>query len=544
MGISVICCACGKRFDERALDGEWLNRRCPLCGKRLSEELYDKAARELVKGPGVVRPGRGRMTARAKLDNLALARYYTSEWFRLACASRGSEAPDKGLYGLGPRYDGEGKLVLEPADDDRSPEGGWGRSAEYRVFDALRAEVARRKSPLAGARIVPCLMFPWLPGQKPNQWGARERGELDCVLMAESFALVVEVKRRNLHVKASADYAHVRERNEEGSFRSAHEVVDQVTNGAEAFAERQSLYPPERIFRMIAYVDPLSFTCKGRGFKDGLLVSTLPDDGEAPFIADIRALAQSLSPVATRKQIRALAHDLHATFGNTHKPRTSRIILGTGAPSKKERLTDRMLDALKQRIADEGSPLHGARLVEHPECEVQFMRKGKPGKTTTMRLAGLLLTRTHAVIIDARAWPCHVNTHVPFATVYTGDSSRGAKPVKEPIRHDWDLAPIGYENRSGTLTLMTALSRSLDELLAYQERNRACRCHVFVNPESFYSDCDDFRSRTFIGYWKGRRDNVVGALERLVESKSPIMTQEELDDLADSIERIGWEARP
>ena len=85
MGATIRCCKCGGGFDERALEGVWLERRCPLCGKKLSEETYDKSAAHL-----------GKRRARER-DELALARFYTSEWFRLACAGQGSEAADKGL---------------------------------------------------------------------------------------------------------------------------------------------------------------------------------------------------------------------------------------------------------------------------------------------------------------------------------------------------------------------------------------------------------------------------------------------------------------
>ena len=90
MGTKIRCCKCHGKFDERTLAGGWLARRCPVCGKKLSEEVYDKAAAQLGK-----RKGRERA-------ELALARFYTSEWFRLACAGQGSDAADKGLHGLKP----------------------------------------------------------------------------------------------------------------------------------------------------------------------------------------------------------------------------------------------------------------------------------------------------------------------------------------------------------------------------------------------------------------------------------------------------------
>lgn len=517
MGTKVRCCKCHELFDERTLAGGWLERRCPVCGKKLSEEAYDKAAAATSK------------RKKRERGEFAVARYYTSEWFRLACAGQGSDAADKGLRGLKPGYSGAGAFKLEPADGDRSPEGGLGVSAEYFVFDSLRAEIAQSESPLAGSFIVPHLMFPWLPGQKPKQWGAKQRAEVDCVLFARSCAIVVEVKRRSHHVRVSDDFRHIRERGEGGSFRSASESVEQVERGADSFFERQALYPRDRIFKLIVYVEPRSFTCKGDRFSDGWFASYLDSQGHAHYVDAIRTLVGSLEPIASKRAVRALSERMLDEFGNTIERRRGHVV-GTqdSAVVAKRRRTNAMLDALEAKTHDKRSALYGARLLRNLECDVQIGKHESDFQTKRANVTGLLLTRSFAFLIDAKRWPVHVNTHSPFATVYTGDADDGAQFVEDSIRHDWDLDEICYRNRSGSLTLLKYLARSLEELDEYRQSNRVCTMNVFVDPLSFCTDCDTFRQRTFIGYWNSHSNNIFAALEDQVESAQPIMTQQEL----------------
>lgn len=587
-GAFIRCCFCGETFDERKLRGTWLERSCPRCSQRLSEQTYDDQAKDVLKRH---RPQLGKR-GRKKLDELAFGRYYTSEWFRLACASKGSESADKGLFGLRPEYAKDGTFTLVPDDADRSPEGSWGISAEYRVFDALRREIVhggielrertttadrrsgatlshdadgkreaspdagpgskrlgpnspaskkepRAHDPLAGTRLVPHLVFPWLPGQKPQQWGARDRAEIDCVLMCESCAIVVEVKRHTHHVRASNDFHSIRERTDDGQFRSAKEVLEQVDNCVGAFAERQQLYPENRIFKLIVFVDPHSFKCASTRFRADTLISYLDDEGEH-FCTAVRELASGFDAIASPSDIQKLADSMLERFGNTAESKSGSIVRGHDPSTGKTRKrTDAMLNALEKQARNGHSPLHGARLLRYPTCEVEMGKRGKPLRTKETSVSGILLTRTHAVLIMGRIWPVHVNTHVPFATVYTGDPKDGAKHIEDAIRHDWDLDEIRYKNRSGSLTMMTYLSKKLVDVERYRERNRVCTMNVFIGPTSFYSDCEEFRSRAFSGYWRKSGDNIVAALETLVSGAEPIMTQKELDRLADELAAIG-----
>ena len=523
-GAQVTCCHCGGAFDERKLGGTWLDRRCPQCGERLSEEAYDAQAED------------------------ALSRYYTSEWFRLACAGQGSTAPDRGLFGLEPSY-AAGAFTLTPADDDRSPEGGLGVSAEYFAFDAVRAEIARPGSPLAGAMLVPHLVFPWLPGQKPKQWGAKHRAEVDFIIMCGSCAIIVEVKRHDRHVRVSSDYQRIRESTEGGSFRSASEPVEQVQRGADSFAERQSAYPPDRIFKMVVFVDPLSFECKGSAFRDGWFAAALEGGDASRMVDALRTLVKGLDPIVKPAEIAKLAADFLAEFGNTRARRVGRIV-DVGSPASRGRRTNAFLNALDGKTRRAKSPLSGARLLRGLTCEVETGKRGKgrgkgkrngkaaeTPKFKEIELAGLLLTRAHAVLVDVRRWPVHVNTHAPFATVYTGDPAEGARIVEADIRHDWDLDEIHYKNRSGSLTLLTYAGKSIIDLEPWRERNRVYTLHVFVDPASFVSDCDEFRSRTYLGFWRGAEENVFDALEALEASSEPIMSRPEFDRLVATLSR-------
>ena len=551
MGTKILCCKCGEHFDERTLEGTWLKRRCPVCGKRLSENFHDAEARAVIAKLRRSRHDKADDTAERtdelerKLGELAFARYYTSEWFRLSCASRGSESSDRGLFGLSPSYDRVSKnFRLGPADPDRSPEMGLGASAEYFVFDALRAEITKKSSPLAGARLLPGLVFPWFPNKKPQQWGASVRAETDCVVLGESCAVVIEVKRHNHHVKASADSEHVRERSAEGaSYKSANEILEQIENGAAAFEERQELYPHERIYRAVIFVEPLSFACKQTQFRNGVLVSCLDhenDGAHARFIEAFRQLFGNLEPIAEAQDVSSLAEHLMNKYGNTAAPNEGSIIQGQGpAFPTHMRTTAKMLEHIERLTADPQSPLFGARLLTNLSCTVQTGKRGKPRQEKQVGVAGLLLTRAHAILIDTRSWHVHVNTHVPFATVYTGNPKKGAKPVNDEIRHDWDLDPIHYENRSGSLTLFKFVAKRVEELAVYRDRNRVCSMNIFLNPASFHSDSGEFRQRTFIGYWSRKSNNIVAALEELTLNAEPIMSQEDLDAFAVEIASIG-----
>ena len=520
MGTMIRCCKCGELFDERALEGSWLERRCPLCGKKLSEETYDKAAR-----------GIGKRKKRER-DELALARFYTSEWFRLACAGQGSVAADKGLHGLKPRYSADGVFELVPDDENRSPEGGLGVSAEYFVFDSIRAEIAHQKSPLAGSFLVPHLMFPWLPGQKPKQWGAKQRAEVDCVLFTRSCAVVVEVKRRAHHVRVSTDQRHIRERGEGTSYRSSPEPVEQVERGADSVLERQTLYPKDRIFKLVVYVEPQSFTGEAKSFVDGWLTSYLDGSGRAHYIDALCELVSAHEPIASKRAVRTLSERMLQEFGNTVERRRGHILGSQPAETAaKRRRTNAMLDAIEAKTKDKSSPLYGAVLVKNFQCEVQVGKHEKDFQEKQVDVVGLLLTRSFAFLIDAKRWPVHVNTHAPFATVYTGDADEGAEFVEGSIRHDWDIESIHYRNRSGSLTLLKYVARSLEELDRYRESNRVCTLNVFVDPLTFCTDGDTFRQRTYIGFWNSRQDNIISALETQVESAAPIMTQSEIREL-------------
>lgn len=550
-GATIRCCLCGGDFDERALEGAWLDRRCPLCDSRLTEEAYDAAAADVIARH---RPALGRKGARS-LERLALARYYTSEWFRLACAGQGSKAADKGLFGLVPGYDpATGAFTLEPGDEDRSPEGGLGTSAEYFTFEALRREITAPGSPLANTRLLPALVFPWLPGQKPKQWGARHRAETDCVILNEFFACIVEVKRRNHHVRVSRNQA-VRECTESGSYRSASEPLEQVQRGADSFAERQRLYPRERIYRLVVYVEPLSFEGGFSSFRDRLLVSWVGSDGSAQFTKALLELTRTLSPIAAPQQVSALAEELLDRFGNTKERRVGRILIGNRTlDGSRQHRTSAMLRSIEARCEDDRSPLHGSHLLTNLLCEVQVDRRERrnrksgengtaPSDSISLKrvdIPGLLLTRTHAIFIDAKRWPVHVNTHASFATVYTGDPAEGAEIVEADIRHDWDLDAICYKNRSHSLTLPNYVSKCMPEVDAYRERNRVSTMHVFIDPASFVTDGDTFRQKAFIGFWRGGRegDNILEALEAYVSGAEPIMTQAELDRFANRLARV------
>ena len=233
-----------------------------------------------------------------------------------------------------------------------------------------------------------------------------------------------------------------------------------------------------------------------------------------------------------------LAERLLAEFGNTYARRRGGIV-DVGALDGVGRRSRAFLKALDQKTRDPRSALHGAHLLRGVACEVEAGKRGKEQKLKQVKVAGLLLTRSHAVLVDARCWHVHVNTHVPFATVYTGDPDDGAECVQADIRHDWDLGEINYKNRSGSLTLLTYVSKSLTELDRYRERNRLCTMHVFVDPASFVSDCEEFRQRTYLGFWRGAQDNVFAALEQLESGAEPIMSQRELDRRASELLQRG-----
>lgn len=231
-----------------------------------------------------------------QIQQLALDRYGIGEWFQLThmplqvCDKNGAVECQ-----LDVRYTSAGRFMLTGNN-----EVGGGIVGEFTVFEALRARVQDERSNLYGAALLPNLYLPFgtrsgarlqeagfsqMNGQlRPDEQSsqaARMGGQssknmrqVDCVVATDKCAFVIEVKKWRAHVQANAPFSHVhvaRGDVQEAQFSDASDMLRQVREGAKAF-ERASSYATNRIFRVIVFVNPLSFESDASGFCNRMLV--------------------------------------------------------------------------------------------------------------------------------------------------------------------------------------------------------------------------------------------------------------------------------
>ena len=326
-----------------------------MCGSRLSEDDYDADARELCRQRSVLAEQRialrddlksrqrklgnlhwwerpfhkrwereaERMEARlsecgamagelsGRLKALPASRYHVSEWFQ--CTHIPLRALDwRGQidFRLDARYTGSGQFRLAGKDVSAS-----GYEGEHVVFEALRKRITDSSSSLHGARLLPNLFLP-RDGSEVDMRAGRWR-QVDCVVATDRGLFVIEVKRWNARVSATASYDSLfveRKGANNGVYAPADQVMGQIAQTADAL-DRVSPYPEERVCRAVVFVRPREFECPARDFVGNQLVSWADFD-EAPFVEAIERQLSAWEPLFDEGDIGAWADDILLGFGD------------------------------------------------------------------------------------------------------------------------------------------------------------------------------------------------------------------------------------
>lgn len=253
------CCECGEPFFIETLGGRFLERRCPLCGKRVHEWGYDDRGRRLAYKLGIAKRNNHEDAhmIEADLKRLALARYLASEWYLLSgtpSCSRGFDIIDEG-YSFTPCYDVKGQFCLKANYGHHIVHGITG---EMTLFDLLRTCVNNRQSPLYGGKIVPNT---FLAKSKVERGHVRvRRNQTDCIFLHPEGAIAFEVKRWHSSIRVDAVRGEVVVTKKGNVTRYSGDEGPSV----QAMAARKALLSEieglngRRACGMVTFVDPLN----------------------------------------------------------------------------------------------------------------------------------------------------------------------------------------------------------------------------------------------------------------------------------------------
>lgn len=255
------CCECGELFPISELQGSFMARFCPLCGKRLHEGAYDAHARDVAWRLRRAERGSARAHAFAdELERLALARYLTSEWYLLTgtpTSAVGHNATQE-VYSFTPAYDEFGKFFLQGNHGKSEVRGIRG---EFVLFESLRSYVRDLSSYLFGSMIIPSIE---LPTDRIDDRGGlhTSRNQTDCVVLTRQGAFVLEVK--NWHAKINADVpqrrVEVTRKWRTWEYCWDEGPIKQALGSREALIEHCPELNPDRVCGAVVFVDPIEMT--------------------------------------------------------------------------------------------------------------------------------------------------------------------------------------------------------------------------------------------------------------------------------------------
>lgn len=369
--INCLCPHCNASFTQEKLAGSYLNRTCPVCNqpivpedfdlqaKRAKEEIeeYEAAKEEpqkkvdkytkLMKATRffLLRPlhryfEKKRNKALDEIEKLAdhqavltrriasraLMRYYTSEWY----ARTGQPLIRKVIspFQLVPYYD-ENSIWKLP----RGKKALSGMTAEFAVFEELLKYVTNPESGvLYRAQLVPNIYLP-RPSKQATQQG-RFWDQIDLVLLTRCAVFVIEIKRRYKDIRANAPFKRIPSKSlPYGSPKNATDepASEDVWDSEETSALYQNsrhalavndvidLFPFDRIYEQVVFVEPHSFESDCFEFIDNVNVSCLTD--ELLFMAPIEKVCRELDPIAIQEQIDELGEKLVSTYGDINQKR-------------------------------------------------------------------------------------------------------------------------------------------------------------------------------------------------------------------------------
>lgn len=369
--INCLCPHCNASFTQEKLAGSYLNRRCPVCNQVIEPGHFDQQVKqvkdkirnyEIAKDTPQKREAKyaklshvtrffllrplhkyfekkrnkaadqiAELTSHQKvlqrrITSLALMRYYTSEWY----VRTGQPLTRKVIapFQLVPYYDKNDVWKLPRGKKALS-----GMTAEFAVFEALLKRVTDQSSEIFyHAQLVPNIYLPRHSKRGVQQ--GRFWDQIDLVLLTRYAAFVIEVKRRYKDIKVNAPYREILSKEptvwDEGSevdisdaeiVWDTKETAALTQNSYHALAVNDviGLFPFERIYEQVVFVEPYSFVCNSSEFVDNVNVSAITT--KPLFIRPIEKACRELEPIATQEQIDQLGEELVSTYGDINQKR-------------------------------------------------------------------------------------------------------------------------------------------------------------------------------------------------------------------------------
>lgn len=206
-------------------------------------------------------------------------------------------------------------------------------AAEFAVFEALLKYITDPESGfLYHAQLVPNIYLP-----RPTKQGIQQGrfwDQIDLVLLTRYAVFVIEVKRRYKDIEANEPFRRIRSKrplygsvDNETDLSDAEEAWDseetsalhQNSRHALAVNDVIDLFPFERVYEQVVFVEPHSFQSDCLEFIDNVNVSCLTD--EPLFVAPIEKVCSELEPIATQEQIDQLGEELVSAYGDINQKR-------------------------------------------------------------------------------------------------------------------------------------------------------------------------------------------------------------------------------
>lgn len=223
-----------------------------------------------------------------------------------------------------------------------------------------------------------------------------------------------------------------------------------------------------------------------------------------PLEADTSWLSYSLS-------LRYAAFESHCVFS----------LMGSSGSAEAASIAGEheVFELLRKRTLVPDSPLFNARIL--PNLYLPKERGHVAAGSFWNQIDCLVLTRSCAFVIEVKRRCADVRTCRPFDHIWS--NSPGKKYDKEEDLTLWD-DPLGQNAKHAKL---------FNSLCGEYPYERIYEAVVIVGSHSFKSDCDQFVGNVYVGSMN-RSKRLVGTFEDAIRENDPIMTDEEVDALADA----------
>lgn len=375
----IVCPHCAQAFFAKQLEGKFLERFCPCCGKKILPSNYDEKAAPLLERTAVLLGALRRYRrkeaffqekvdactkwwkapekwllalcwsvyrkvnadkieaqsaeydlAKKELCHLAKFRYYTSEWFACTHVHLFDEGgPLKACYHIE-----TGKYEAFPArdrKDARDRKGAAGTLGEMTVFDLFLQEVQKPSSALQGAYLLPNLFIP-LPSDELRTsrsfWS-----QIDLIVLTRQCAFVVEIKnwRASVFVEketgkiySSKQWTQGRQCIQRGktTYHEVEDTLDQNSNHASWFYEICKAYPFERVYEVTLFLNTRSFESTFEGFDNNIFAGEI----SASSLGSLKIMeneCRNLENLLSEQELYELSQDLLNRYGDLNQKRST-----------------------------------------------------------------------------------------------------------------------------------------------------------------------------------------------------------------------------